>query len=76
MKEILLSMKPDWYELCVSETKIYEYRKNFPDDEIVAYIYVSSPEKVIKGIMHFGDRIALEEWKEKYKSRPAVKKSE
>ena len=74
MKEILLSMKPDWYELCVSGTKIYEYRKNFPDDEIVAYIYVSSPEKVIKGIMHFGDRIALEEWKEKYKSRPAVKK--
>jgi predicted transcriptional regulator len=72
MKEILLSMQPSWYELCVAGIKIYEYRKNFPDEDIIAYIYVSSPEKAIKGIMYFGDRIVLEDWKEKYKSRPAV----
>lgn len=59
MKEILLSMQSDWYELCAAGTKIYEYRKNFPDEEIVVYIYVSSPIKAIKGIMHFGDRISL-----------------
>ncbi len=50
MKEILLSMKPEWYELMVSGEKIYEYRKNFPVDNVKAYIYVSNPYKAIKAI--------------------------
>ena len=72
MREMLLSMQPQWFNLVADGTKIYEYRKNFPNEEIVAYIYVSSPDKAIKAIMHFGRRIELAEWENKYSNRKAV----
>ena len=70
MKELLLSMKPVWYELVESGIKIFEYRKNFPEEKIKAYIYVSSPRKEICAIMEFGERILLEDWEHEYADEP------
>lgn len=61
MKEILLSMKPEWFNMVISGRKLYEYRKHFPKESIRAYIYVSSPIKAIEAVFEFGERIDLKE---------------
>lgn len=67
MKTILLSLKDEVYKNVVSGKKIYEHRRNFPNELILAYLYVSSPRKVITGKMILKNRIPLEIWLEKYK---------
>lgn len=67
-REILLSLKPKWYDLVTSGEKIFEYRKHFPLGKTKAYIYVSSLVKEIRSIMYFGDRISLSEWETCYKN--------
>ena len=61
MKEILLSMKPEWFNMVILGKKLYEYRKRFPNEEIRAYIYVSSPVKSIEAIFDLGKKIDLKE---------------
>lgn len=68
MKTILLSFKPHWFQRIIDGEKIFEYRNSFPDEEITAYMYVSSPKKAIIGKLHLGKRIKLEDLKDKYKS--------
>ena|GEM_PF-156455 len=65
MKEILLSMKPGWFNMVVSGEKLYEYRKHFPEGKVRAYIYVTSPIKAIEAIFEFGERINLLDLKSK-----------
>ena len=72
MRIMLLSFKPEWHKRIMTGEKIYEYRTNFPDEEILAYMYVSSPVKQIIGVVHLGQRISLLEWKEKYKDNKTV----
>ncbi len=38
MKEILLSMKPEWFNMVISGRKLYEYRKHFPKESIFDFI--------------------------------------
>ena len=47
MRKMLLSFKPEVYEKIKSGKKIFEHRRNFPDESIMAYMYVSSPVKAI-----------------------------
>ena len=42
MRTMLLSFKPEWYNRIKEGSKIFEYRRTFPDEEILAYMYVSS----------------------------------
>lgn len=63
---MLLSFNPYWYKKIRTGEKIFEYRTNFPNEEILAYMYVSSPVKQIVGIIHLGKRINLEDWEEQY----------
>lgn len=56
---MLLSFRPDVYEKIKSGLKIFEHRRNFPDEPIMAYMYVSSPVKQspvlytwVKGIVY------------------------
>lgn len=49
---MLLSFRPDVYEKIKSGLKIFEHRRNFPDEPIMAYMYVSSPVKAITGIVY------------------------
>lgn len=53
-------------------SKIFEYRRTFPNEEIMAYIYVSSPVKMIVGRIHLGKRIDINTWKEQYKADKEV----
>lgn len=66
MRTMLLSFKADVFERVLSGEKIYEHRKVFPDEPIEAYLYVSTPVKAIKGIMHLNNRTSIESWKQKY----------
>lgn len=65
---MLLSFKPDVYEKIKSGKKIFEHRRNFPDETIMAYMYVSAPVKAITGIVYFGKRHLLSDQKEEFKA--------
>ena len=64
---MLLSFRPDVYEKIKSGLKIFEHRRNFPDEPIMAYMYVSSPVKAITGVVYLGKRHCLSDWLEYYK---------
>ena len=64
---MLLSFRPDVYEKIKSGQKIFEHRRNFPDEPIMAYMYVSSPVKAITGVVYLGKRHCLSDWLEYYK---------
>ena len=64
---MLLSFRPDVYEKIKSGVKIFEHRRNLPDEPIMAYMYVSSPVKAITGVVYLGKRHCLSDWLEYYK---------
>lgn len=66
MRKILLSFKPEVYEKIKSGKKIFEHRRNFPDEPIIAYMYVSAPVKAITGIVYLGNRHCLSDWREMF----------
>ena len=72
MRTMLLSFKPEWYNKIMDGSKIFEYRRTFPNEEIMAYMYVSSPVKMIVGRIHLGKRIDINTWKEQYKADKEV----
>ena len=72
MRKMLLSFNPKWFNKIMSGEKIYEYRSFFPEEEITAYMYVSTPVKQIIGKIHLGKRIDLKEWRERYKDNKEV----
>lgn len=74
MREMLLSFKPEIFDLIRSGRKIYEYRYQFPNESIKAYMYVSKPVQQIVGYVILGKRIELKEWKTEYKDHPEVVK--
>ncbi len=69
---MLLSFKPRWYNKIMDGSKIFEYRRTFPNEEIMAYMYVSFPAKMIVGRIHLGKRIDINTWKEQYKADKEV----
>lgn len=72
MRTMLLSFKPEWFNKIKDGSKIFEYRRTFPDEEILAYMYVSSPMKKIVGKIHLGRKIDINTWKEQYKDDAEV----
>lgn len=69
---MLLSMQPFWFQKVMSGEKIYEYRNRFPNEEIMAYIYVSAPVKAVAGILYLKQRIEVSSWIDKYRSDEAT----
>lgn len=67
MRKMLLSFKPDVYEKIRAGIKIFEHRRNFPDEPIMAYMYVSSPIKAVTGIVYLANRHSLSQWREEYR---------
>lgn len=67
MRTMLLSLKPEVFRNVQSGKKIYEHRRVFPDEPIKAYIYISRPIQALAGIMYLGNKVNIEDWKEKYK---------
>ena len=72
MRTMLLSFKPEWFNKIMDGSKIFEYRRTFPDEEIMAYMYVSTPMKQIVGKVHFGRRIDIHTWREQYQADARV----
>lgn len=66
MRKMLLSFKPEVYEKIKSGKKKFEHRRNFPDEPIMAYMYVSAPVKAITGIVYLGKRHLLSDWREEF----------
>ena len=74
MRTMLLSLKPEIFELIRSGKKIYEYRHQFYTEPIGAYLYISKPIQKIVGYIEFDKRIELKDWKDKYKDNIEVSK--
>lgn len=66
MRKMLLSFKPSVYKKILSGDKIFEHRRNFPDEPIMAYMYVSAPIKAVTGIVYLGKRHLLSDWKKEF----------
>ena len=60
MAEIILSLKPDYFKALLTTKKHFEYRSRIPEDETVAYIYLSSPAKMIVGKFDLGKRQSIQ----------------
>ena len=50
MRTMLLSFKPEWYNRIKEGSKIFEYRRTFPDEEILANHYNIQEIARISGI--------------------------
>lgn len=72
MREMLLSFKPEIFDLIRSGKKIYEYRHQFSEEPVRAYMYVSLPVQQIVGYLELDKRIPLEQWVEEYKENQEV----
>lgn len=66
MRKLLISFKPYVYDKIKNGTKIFEHRTVFPDEPIIAYMYVSAPVKSITGIIVLSNKEYLSNRKEKY----------
>ena len=66
MRKMLISFKPDVFNTLISGEKIYEHRRVFPDEPIMAYIYVSRPIQAIAGTIILDNKTDLQEWKTKF----------
>ena len=71
---MLLSFKPEVFDLISSGKKIYEYRYQFADEPVRAYMYVSKPVQQIIGYIDLDQRILISDWKEKYRNNSDVSK--
>lgn len=72
MHTMLLSLKLEIFDLIRNGKKIFEYRHQFYDGPINAYLYISKPIQKIVGYIEFNKRINLQDWKEKYKNNVEV----
>ncbi len=68
MSTMLLSLKPEIFDLIRNGKKIFEYRHQFYTEPINAYLYISKPVQKIVGYIEFDKRIILQDWKEKYEN--------
>ena len=66
MRKMLLSFKPDVYNKIYTGIKIFEHRRNFPDEPIMAYMYVSKPVRAITGIVILNNRHRLIDWENEF----------
>lgn len=74
IRKMLLSFKPEIFELIRQGKKIYEYRTQFAEDKVIAYMYVSKPVQQIVGYIELDNRIVLTDWEEKYREDKEVLK--
>lgn len=62
MRKIFLSFSPRYYDILRDGSKIFEYRKRFCDEEVLAYIYLGKPVQQVVAIAQLGKRIELKDW--------------
>lgn len=50
---ILISLKPQFYQLILEGVKKHEFRKRFPNKKVKAFIYVTNPVSAVKALFEF-----------------------
>lgn len=68
----VMSFWPKIYDKITSQTKLIEYRRRFPKDCTMAYMYISKPIKAICAIIYFGKIHSLDDWKNEFSDYPDV----
>lgn len=68
MRTIILSFSAEWYPALVRGEKIFEHRKRFCKEPVIAYIYLGLPRRELVAIVELGKREELNEWLIKYSS--------
>lgn len=68
----VMSFWPKIYDKIISQTKLIEYRRIFPKDCTMAYMYISKPVKAICAIIHFGKIHSLYDWQQEFIEYPEV----
>lgn len=68
----LMSFWPSIYAQIEGQIKLVEYRRNFPEDCSFAYMYITKPVKSICGIVYFGKKHSIADWREEYDCDPEV----
>ena len=54
---LLISLKKEYYDMIKDGSKKYEYRRNFRRYPTTAFVYLTSPDKVVPGFIKFGHPI-------------------
>lgn len=67
-----MSFWPSIYAQIEGQIKLIEYRRNFPDNCSFAYMYITKPVKSISGIVYFGKKHLIADWREEYKNDSEV----
>ena len=67
MKTVLLSFSYEWYGYLKNGLKVYEHRKRFCNEPVLAYVYLGLPYRIIAAKMTLGKPVSIRDWKEKYK---------
>lgn len=66
MRIMILSFSEKWYPQLINGEKIYEHRKRFCDEPVMAYIYLGVPRRQLVAIVELGKREKLSDWLIKY----------
>ena len=67
LRSILLSFSYEWYSYLKTGEKIYEHRKRFCKEPVIAYLYIGLPIRKIVAVLELGIPVQIEDWLEKYK---------
>lgn len=68
----VMSFWPKIYDNIISQIKLIEYRRIFPKDCSMAYMYISKPVKAICAIIYFGQIHSLYDWEKEFREFPDV----
>lgn len=59
-KVILLSLKEQFFNQMLNKTKVFEFRKQFPNESVTAVVYLTSPVMKVSGIIEFDKPIIFD----------------
>ena len=66
MRTMILSFSYEWYPQLISGEKIYEHRKRFCKEPVIAYIYIGLPYRQLMAVAELGKQECMESWLERY----------
>lgn len=68
MRKMLMSFMPEIYQKIHNGVKIFEHRRNFSNEPVKVYMYVSKPVKQITGIVYLNNRHLFLDWQKEFSS--------
>lgn len=72
MRTIILSFSYKWYKPLIQGLKIYEHRKRFCNEPVMAYIYLGIPYRQLVAVAELDLREDMTKWIDKYSQDEAA----